>query len=155
MAVNARYGELRRTSHVYETIPEKQETDPKKKDPNVHDYCYIDDATMKAHGMSFDKQSDTIKSVNVPVSYNIDDHGSSNEVINPQYSSHSKPVSSTSKPTDVPVEVHSDLSADEHVPQVQQYALLDITSDDPVGEHQKSIIKPPDPSMHVTPTEVL
>ena len=173
MAVNTRYGELQRTSHIYETIPEKQETEPKKNNPNVTDYCYVDNTTMKARGVSFDKKSDTIKSDNVPVSYSLEDHCSSDEVTNPHYISHSKPVSSSSKPTDhcssnevtnphyishsMPPSSSSkptDVPVEAHVPQTKQYAPLDTASRNPVSEYQKSAVKPPDPSIHVTPNHI-
>ena len=151
MAVNARYGELQHTSHIYETIPDKQETGPKKNEPLVYDYCFTGNATIKPQGVSFDRKSDTIKSDNVPTYFELENHCSSNEVTNPHYSSHSKPMSSKSQPSDAQAEAHNDVSAGGHVP---QYASLDTASRDPVSEYQKSTIQPLDPSIHVTPNHI-
>lgn len=138
--VNPKYEELKKhASHIYDTIQEKQETEPKNKPSTDHNYCYIG----VVNNVPSDKKLKAVNSItsdDVPVSFKLEDRRTSNEE---DRAPHNEQVSSYTKPITAPLTgTRNDSITSEHLHSSRGYASLDITSRNPVhGEYQKPIIQ--------------
>ena len=128
--VNTKYQEHKiRSSHIYETISEKQDKDQKSGPSSDHDYSYIDSINIK---LPSDKRSGTIKSEDFCMA------DEENTVYNTNYSRALPPAS---KPTDTQ-KTHSETSTGKHSPATTQYSTLDPSNRNTINQYQRRIIQP-------------